>query len=74
MNAQPGTSAMIYGPNGKWISGEVADVKVNTDKSVRVLGIRPDGFDHVAYFAPVRGNEQEALQSVGGSPTYAFLV
>lgn len=73
MNAQLGSSTMIYG-NGTWLSGEVADIKSNSDESVRLLGIRPDGFDHVTYFAPVPDNPQDVLQSVGSQHTYAFLI
>lgn len=61
-----GDNAVIfYGMGGPSMRGTIAAVKTNADKSVRLVGITPEGTNHVAWFAP--SPEMYGLLSVGGS-------
>jgi len=63
---QPAT--IFYGEAA--VRGNVTAVKLYNDKSVRLVGITPEGTGHVAWFSP--SPEQYGFVSVGGS-TVAYI-
>lgn len=70
MNVQLGETVDLH-MGTQWLAGTVAEIKRNSDKSVRLIGVRPAGTDHVAWYAPRSGFT--AFESVGGS-SVAYLV
>jgi hypothetical protein len=59
-----GTATLSYGDD-QAMAGTVVEIKRNADKTVRLVGIIPDGTDHVAWFRP--SPRYYGLKSVGGS-------
>lgn len=70
MNVTENASAVITYGDTAALAGTVKTIKRNADKSVRLVGITPDGTDHVAWFAPAP--DFAGFVSVGGS-TVAYV-
>jgi len=63
------TARIVY--DDYFLLGTVEVVRLAADKSVRLVGIRPEGTDCVAWFRP-SADGPSRLVSVGGS-TVAFV-
>lgn len=63
-------AAISYDGAVEMITAVITDVKYNSDHSVRLVGARPVGTDHTAWFAP--DADLYGLRSVGGS-TYLYV-
>jgi hypothetical protein len=63
------TAKILY--DGSAMFGRVEKINRNADKSIRTVGIVPEGTDHVAWFAP-HPRWADMLTSVGGA-TLAYV-